>query len=352
MGCFMDSTNDKTLKKNKFSIIKNRNFLLVLGGFFVAKFFLALFLPNENLIFSSGLSLDNILKSVNHERSLRNLSLLTTNSKLSYAAQGKTDDMQARHYFAHVDPDGHYIWDRIVAAGYSPYLELGENLAIEFYDTDSLVAAWMNSPTHRANIVNEGFKDQGMGLTFGDANMGQYHSAIANTFGTLITVNKPAKKIAPAPKSASPKPPVLAATTPPPTPLPSALPEATSAPAETLQPIAIRQGTAPAAGQEANFALPPANKPSDTSTPANTAVPFVPSGQSAQAVVGNVNLSKYTDYEISRYLVLVCGVLLLLLMLTDIKTVVENRLGSLDKKVNNLVMLLIALLVIAFMYWL
>ena len=123
------------------------------------------------------------------------------------AAQSKTDDMQARHYFAHVDPDGHYIWDKIVADGYTPYLELGENLAIEFYDTDSLISAWMNSPEHRANILNDGFQDQGMGLTFGNPATGQYHSAIANTFGTLA----PAAKAKPAqtafPASADDPPP-------------------------------------------------------------------------------------------------------------------------------------------------
>jgi uncharacterized protein YkwD len=117
---------------------------------------------------ASDLTVENIMAAINKERDLRNLALLKTDSRLTQAAQFKSDDMQARHYFSHTNPEGEYIWPKIVEYGYSPYVQLGENLAIEFYNTESLVSAWMNSPTHRANVLQENFKDQGMGLTFGD----------------------------------------------------------------------------------------------------------------------------------------------------------------------------------------
>src|SRR6185295_6364599 len=107
------------------------------------------------------------------------------------------------------------------------YLQLGENLAIEFYDTDSLVSAWMNSPTHRDNILQEGFKDQGMALTFGDSAQGQYHSAIANTFGTLAFSAQPKTASAtPAPKTVKKSPPATLGVdkTPPPQPAPKPAP--------------------------------------------------------------------------------------------------------------------------------
>jgi len=147
-------------------LIKPHTVGLLLVFFLTVKLFLTIATPISRPL-ASDLTTDNILQAVNQQRSLRNLTTLNLNGKLAMAAQSKTDDMQARHYFAHVDPDGHYIWDKIVADGYTPYLELGENLAIEFYDTQSLVSAWMNSPEHRANILNDGFQDQGMGLTFG-----------------------------------------------------------------------------------------------------------------------------------------------------------------------------------------
>ncbi|MCL5775071.1 MAG: CAP domain-containing protein, partial [Patescibacteria group bacterium] len=142
---------DFTPKKRNFSIAK---IIILLLAVFVGLrlIYWHLFLPMN--VRASDLTLENILNAINKERSLRNLVLLNTDSRLSLAAQGKATDMQARHYFSHTDPEGNYIWPKIVAAGYTPYLQLGENLAIEFYNTDSLVNAWMNSPTHRANVLN------------------------------------------------------------------------------------------------------------------------------------------------------------------------------------------------------
>lgn len=134
---------------------------------------------------ASDITPANVLAAVNKERTDRNIPALNTNVKLSRAAQIKADDMIARKYFAHVNPDGHYIWDTIAAQGYTPYTILGENLAINFSDTNSLVAAWIDSPTHRENMLNSAFQDQGMGVQFGNTDNGEYSVAIANTFGTL-----------------------------------------------------------------------------------------------------------------------------------------------------------------------
>ena len=292
---------------------------------------------------ASDLSQEAIMNAVNRERELRNLTLLNANSKLTAAAQSKSDDMQARHYFAHVDPDGHYVWDKIVAAGYSPYTQLGENLAIEFYDTDSLVLAWMNSPTHRANILQEGFRDQGMGLAFGDTALGQYHSAITNTFGTLAQ-SKPAKPqpAAPAntqtakPKTPSPAPAVEPAKT---TSTPPAA-AASSTPAGG-SPIKPREEM-PTTTLAQNFILPGSLTPATGTPKTFTAAPAVqPQGEVA-----------LPDYQGNRYFILGGGLLLLLLLISDIKKTVAGKLAGLDKKINNLVLLLISLLVVAFMYWL
>jgi len=148
---------------------------------------------------ASDITVNNLVSAVNQERTSRNIPSLTYNAKLAAAAQYKSDDMVARNYFAHTDPEDHYIWDKIVTEGYSPYTILGENLAIDFDDTQSLVAAWINSPTHRANLLNINFKDQGMGVTFGDANSGQYSVAVANTFGAQPIAQTPQQTPAPAP---------------------------------------------------------------------------------------------------------------------------------------------------------
>ncbi len=332
------------------NLTKNKNFAFVLALFVLIKVISLLVTPNLHKGQASDLTVDNILNAVNRERLLRNLTTLNSNSKLSYAGQSKADDMQARHYFAHIDPDGNYIWDKIVSAGYTPYLQLGENLAIEFYDTDSLVSAWMNSPTHRANVLQEGFKDQGMGLNFGDTSSGQYHSAIANTFGTLVVSSKETKTPKPTSQPTDKKiqvvPEIKLTTTPEQTlaaeiPIPEKPSSNTTTPAPNPEALKIRGEVPLVINTEKNFSLPDksAEQPSAT-----TAQPVI-------AVIGSENSTKIVDLQITRYLILVCGVALLLLMLNDIKIIIEKKIGSLDKKINNLALLFIALIVIGFMYW-
>src|SRR5574344_2159689 len=66
--------------------------------------------------------------------------------------------MFADNYWAHNSPQGKTPWTFFDAVGYK-YSTAGENLDKEFYNTDSLVSAWMNSPTHKANIVNSKCKE-------------------------------------------------------------------------------------------------------------------------------------------------------------------------------------------------
>lgn len=329
---------------------------ILLIVFLSVKLVLGLWAPADRVSLASDLSADNILQAVNTQRSLRNLVTLNTNGKLSYAAQSKADDMQARHYFAHVDPDGRYIWDKIVAAGYTPYLQLGENLAIEFYDTDSLVSAWMNSPTHRANLLNDGFRDQGMGLTFGDTSLNQYHSAIANTFGTLAPAPKPKAPVvtakpasAPRPVTKTAKPKTLgsqqtASSTSPQIPSPIL---AETTPTSLPQPIEPRDILALNQNPNSNF-LVPSNQVATTAT---TSLPVLTPIAPAGAIIGTQNNYALANYQLNRYLILFAGFILLMLMLSDIRKNVETKFRHLDKKTNNLAVLILALGAIAFLYW-
>ena len=308
---------------------------------------IGLWWEQANPTLASDLTTENISVAINRERSLRNLVTLNYNSPLTIAAQSKTNDMQARHYFAHVDPDGHYIWDKIVANGYSPYLQLGENLAIDFFDTESVVSAWMNSPTHRANILQDGFRDQGMGLTFGEISQGQYHSAIANTFGVLLPIKKAATSPTPTPAPVAPKPTPTPKIIKPLEPIiktPPAITNVTASPTPTpaiatttrLPLVAVR-------GSETE------NSPS-FATPNNhdqaTTVPLATSS----AVIGS--LAVPSKNHINRWLSLGFGLGLLLFLLYDLSLSVGKDLGLLDKKVNNLFVLILSLIVVGLIYWL
>ena len=90
------------------------------------------------------------------------LPALSENSKLNQAAALKVADMFGRQYFAHVSPAGDQASDLVTRSGYK-YLSVGENLALgNFSDDKDLVEAWMNSPGHRANILEDGFTEIGV----------------------------------------------------------------------------------------------------------------------------------------------------------------------------------------------
>ena len=170
----------------------------------------------------------DLMTKINFERTQRFIPALTTNSKLTTAANGKASDMLARSYFDHVDPDGNYVWPRIEATGYTPYSTLGENLAMDFNNADAMVGAWMNSPTHRANIENAKFEDQGLASIYGQFESGHNTIMVASLFGTLYKT-----------KTVTPAPQLTPTPTPVPAPKPTPVPTPTPTPKNTESKIEI-----------------------------------------------------------------------------------------------------------------
>ena len=74
--------------------------------------------------------------------------------------------MAARQYFAHNSPDGKTPWYWLQRVGYR-FSAAGENLAVNFFESSDVASAWMNSPSHRANIVKKGYKEIGIGVANG-----------------------------------------------------------------------------------------------------------------------------------------------------------------------------------------
>jgi uncharacterized protein YkwD len=106
-----------------------------------------------------------VLKLVNEERAQVGCSPVAANSALTALAQNYSEDMAARGFFDHTDPDGRTPWDRAEKAGISNLG--GENIARGQADAAAVMDAWMNSPGHRANILNCDFKTLGVGVEFG-----------------------------------------------------------------------------------------------------------------------------------------------------------------------------------------
>lgn len=198
---------------------------------------------------AAPITMDNIVNLANAARVENGLGELKTSSLLSRAAQNKANDMLARQYFAHNTPDGETPWTFIKAVGYS-YTTAGENLAIDFTQAENVQSAWMNSPGHRANILNSNFTEIGIGIASGMYD-GHQTTIVVQMFGNPLNApvtlqETPTEVTAPAPApapAAAPVPTQAPAPAPTPTQIttnelqnqPTAAPEATVPAGEPLQ---------------------------------------------------------------------------------------------------------------------
>ena len=107
-----------------------------------------------------------IVDLTNEERSSYDVVDLERNATLDFAARLKAQHMAQNQYFSHYAPDGTSPWHWFSVAEYA-FVHAGENLAIHFSDSDAVVDAWMNSPTHKANIINGNFTEIGVGTAQG-----------------------------------------------------------------------------------------------------------------------------------------------------------------------------------------
>lgn len=91
---------------------------------------------------------------------------LSISRKLNEAAAGHARDMARRKFFDHRGDDGSQPKDRVIRAGYQPRLT-GENIALGPESAEEVVAGWLASPGHCANIMESRFQDIGIGLASG-----------------------------------------------------------------------------------------------------------------------------------------------------------------------------------------
>jgi uncharacterized protein YkwD len=107
-----------------------------------------------------------VLQLVNAERAKVGCSPVSANSALTGLAESFSEAMAAEDFFDHTDPSGATPWDRAAKLGITNLG--GENIARGQADPAAVMEAWMNSPGHRANILNCDFKTLGVGVHFGE----------------------------------------------------------------------------------------------------------------------------------------------------------------------------------------
>lgn len=132
---------------------------------------------------ASEINAENVIKYVNEARDKEGLEELGISDKLTEVAVAKVNDMVAQHYFAHTSPAGITPWHWFELKGYD-YKYAGENLAINFTTAEAEQAAWMNSPTHKKNILNINYSEIGVAVAAGEVN-GQLGIIAVQEFGTL-----------------------------------------------------------------------------------------------------------------------------------------------------------------------
>jgi hypothetical protein len=128
-------------------------------------------------------SISQLYSFHNQEREKRGLSDLSINTTLIDSATRKAKAMLESNCWSHYCPNGKSPWDFFDEAGYD-YVFAGENLAEGFSDTEKLMQAWMNSPTHRANVVNEKFTEMGIGYATGNYQDSENNTIVVVHFGT------------------------------------------------------------------------------------------------------------------------------------------------------------------------
>ena len=183
---------------HKAHLIKPFSLLLLAVVFVVFQGFLNFFVLVKPAVlgFSSNITPEEIIKLTNIERVNLNLGQLTENKLLSDAAREKAADMFAFNYWAHISPSGRTPWTFFTDVGYK-YQYAGENLARDFNDSSSVVKAWMNSPSHKENMINSKYQEIGVAVVNGTL-QGVETTLVVQLFGAQFgatAARKPVKNI-------------------------------------------------------------------------------------------------------------------------------------------------------------
>ncbi|HFC76806.1 MAG TPA: CAP domain-containing protein [Candidatus Moranbacteria bacterium] len=127
------------------------------------------FIFSTSLVFAKEINLKNIVSLVNKSRVANNINPVFISPILIKIANDKAHDMFIHNYFAHTSPQGIDPWYWFKKNNYI-YEYAGENLAINYTTAEEQHQAWMNSLTHRKNILNKNYTEIGIATESGYIN--------------------------------------------------------------------------------------------------------------------------------------------------------------------------------------
>jgi uncharacterized protein YkwD len=135
----------------------------------------------EVLGYATNVSVRELFFKTNELRIQNNLGTLKLNSKLNEAAKKKATDMFENDYWSHNSPSGKEPWDFVKSAGYD-YIYAGENLAVDFAESQEVIDAWYASLSHRENLLNDKFTEVGF-ATINGTLKGRQTTLVVQMFG-------------------------------------------------------------------------------------------------------------------------------------------------------------------------
>ncbi len=141
-------------------------------------------LSNNILGKATDIKIEALVDQTNKVRVERGLKPLIYNEQLATAAESKAKHMFINNYWAHFSPNGDSPWDFIKSAQYE-YEYAGENLAKNFMFSSNVVDAWMNSPTHRENLLRPEFREVGFAVVDGIL-QGEETTLVVQMFGAPL----------------------------------------------------------------------------------------------------------------------------------------------------------------------
>lgn len=121
------------------------------------------FLPMRMIAPKATVTALSVISATNEVRLANGLAPLQADRALSVAAAAKAQDMIKQGYFAHYH-NGHTPWEYIDAAAGKDWKVAGENLAKNYNQASDLMQAWMNSPSHKENILDTRYDTIGVAV--------------------------------------------------------------------------------------------------------------------------------------------------------------------------------------------
>lgn len=167
-------------------LLHHSSLLIIIFFVFGVSLIFSSFSKDNNGVLGISFSItpQDLLVITNQKRQEAGLSALVLDGALTQAAEQKASDMFSKNYWAHIAPDGTTPWFFIRNSGYE-YLYAGENLARGYTSSNDVINAWMESPSHKENMLSPHYNDVGFAIREG-ALTGEETVLVVEEFGSRV----------------------------------------------------------------------------------------------------------------------------------------------------------------------